>query len=107
MEFVQNLARGMILNGVNQLWVADITFLHLAEEFAFLALVLDTFSRKVVGWALDTHLKASLAIKALSRWPSLIAGPKRGASCCIPIAEFNMLAGPTPNFCIFTGSSRA
>ncbi len=64
-QVVQNLARGMILNGVNQLWVADIIFLHLAEEFAFLAVVLDAFSRKVVGWALDTHLKASLAIEAL------------------------------------------
>ncbi|RWO32510.1 MAG: hypothetical protein E5Y16_28820 [Mesorhizobium sp.] len=55
----------MILNGVNQLWVADITFLHLAEDFAFPAVVLDAFSRKVVGWALDTHLRAGLAIKAL------------------------------------------
>ncbi|TIP39891.1 MAG: IS3 family transposase [Mesorhizobium sp.] len=64
-QVVPNLARGMILNGVNQLWVADITFLHLAEEFAFLAVVLDAFSRKVVGWALDTHLRASLAIEAL------------------------------------------
>ncbi|RWK94370.1 MAG: IS3 family transposase [Mesorhizobium sp.] len=62
---VPNLARGMILNGLDQLWVADITFLHLAEEFAFLAVVLDAFSRKVVGWALDTHLRASLAIEAL------------------------------------------
>ncbi|MEX2697687.1 IS3 family transposase [Rhizobium mongolense] len=64
-QVVPNLARGMILNGVNQLWVADITFLHLAEEFAFLAVVLDAFSRRVVGWALDTHLRASLAIEAL------------------------------------------
>ncbi|WP_352779014.1 hypothetical protein [Mesorhizobium sp. M0174] len=40
-QVVPNLARGMILNGVNQLWIADITFLHLAEEFAFLAVVLD------------------------------------------------------------------
>ncbi|TIP72235.1 MAG: hypothetical protein E5X53_34320 [Mesorhizobium sp.] len=68
----------MILNGVNQLWVADITFLHLAEEFAFLAVVLDAFSRKVVGWALDTHLRASLAIEGLSRWRSLIASPYPG-----------------------------
>ncbi|MCV3211582.1 IS3 family transposase [Mesorhizobium sp. YC-39] len=64
-QVVPNLARVMILNGVNQLWVADITFLHLAEEFAFLAVVLDAYSRKVVGWALDTHLRASLAIEAL------------------------------------------
>ncbi|CDX24816.1 IS3 element protein InsF (fragment) [Mesorhizobium plurifarium] len=64
-QVVPNLARGMILSGVNQLWVADITFLHLAEEFAFLAVVLDAFSRRVIGWALDTHLRASLAIAAL------------------------------------------
>ncbi|MBP2239390.1 transposase InsO family protein [Sinorhizobium kostiense] len=64
---VPNLARGMILNGLNQLWVADVTCLHLAEEFAFraVAVVLDSFSRKVVGWALDTHLRSSLAIEAL------------------------------------------
>ena len=62
---VPNLARGMIVTDVDQLWVADITFLHLAEEFAYLAVVLDAFSRKVVGWALDTHLRASLAIEAL------------------------------------------
>nr|WP_281288615.1 DDE-type integrase/transposase/recombinase [Mesorhizobium intechi] len=62
---VPNLAKGMILNGLDQLWVADITFLHLAEEFAFLAVVLDAFSRKVVGWALDTHLRESLATEAL------------------------------------------
>jgi transposase InsO family protein len=62
---VPNLARGMIVTDVDQRWVADITFLHLAEEFAYLAVVLDAFSRKVVGWALDTHLRASLAIEAL------------------------------------------
>lgn len=62
---VPNLARGMIVTDVDQLWVADITYLHLAEEFAFLAVILDAFSRKVVGWDLDTHLRASLAIDAL------------------------------------------
>jgi transposase InsO family protein len=62
---VPNPARGMELSGLDQLWVADITYLHLAEEFGFLAIVLDAFSRKVVGWALDTHLRAELAIAAL------------------------------------------
>ncbi|QXC52300.1 IS3 family transposase (plasmid) [Agrobacterium salinitolerans] len=62
---VPNLAKGMILNGIDQLWVADITFLRLAKEFAFLAGVLDAFSRKVVEWSLDTHLRASLAIEEL------------------------------------------
>ena len=61
-----NLARGMIPTGVDQLWVADITYIRLQEEFAFLAVVLDAFSRRVVGWALETHLQASLAVAALS-----------------------------------------
>jgi transposase InsO family protein len=62
---VPNLARGMQLTGLDQLWVADITYVRLAETFAYLAVVLDAFSRKVVGWALETHLQASLAIAAL------------------------------------------
>ena len=61
-----NLARGMIPTGVDQLWVADITYIRLQEEFAFLAVVLDALSRRVVGWALETHLQASLAVAALS-----------------------------------------
>ena len=62
---VPNLARGLVPTGVDQLWVADITYVRLAEEFAFLAVVLDAFSRRVVGWALDTHLRADLATAAL------------------------------------------
>ena len=62
---VPNLARGMELTGIDQLWVADITYVHLAEEFAYLAVILDAFSRKVIGWALETHLRAELAIAAL------------------------------------------
>jgi putative transposase len=64
-QIVPNLARGLILTGLDQLWVADITYVHLAEEFAYLAIVLDAFSRKVIGWAMETHLKAELAIAAL------------------------------------------
>lgn len=62
---VPNLARGIELTGLDQLWVADITYVHLAEEFAYLAIILDAFSRKVIGWALETHLRAELAIAAL------------------------------------------
>ena len=62
---VPNLSRGMELTGIDQLWVADITYIHLAEEFAYLAVILDAFSRKVIGWALATHLRAELAIEAL------------------------------------------
>ena len=49
---VPNLARGLEVTGLDQLWVADITYVRLLEEFAFLAIVLDAFSRRVIGWAL-------------------------------------------------------
>jgi putative transposase len=62
---VPNLARGLVLTGLDQLWVADITYVRLAEEFAYLAVLLDAFSRRVIGWALDKHLRASLATAAL------------------------------------------
>lgn len=60
-----NLARHLAPMAVNQLWVADITYIRLAEAFVFLAVVLDAFSRKVVGWAMEDHLRASLALGAL------------------------------------------
>jgi len=56
---VPNLARGMQVSGLDQLWVADITYLRLLEEFAFLAVVIDAFSRRVVGWAVEVHLRAA------------------------------------------------
>jgi transposase InsO family protein len=62
---VPNLARGLIVGDVDQLWVADITYVRLLEQFAYLAIVLDAFSRRVIGWALDDHLEASLAVAAL------------------------------------------
>jgi putative transposase len=65
-QVVPNLARGMAPTGLDQLWVADITYIRLQEEFAYLAVVLDAFSRNVIGWALETHLRASLAIAALT-----------------------------------------
>jgi putative transposase len=60
-----NLTRGLIPTSLDQIWVADITYVRLAEDFVYLAVVLDAFSRKVVGWALADHLEASLAIEAL------------------------------------------
>jgi transposase InsO family protein len=63
---VPNLVRTIALSGIDQLWVADITYVRLSEEFAYLAIMLDAFSRKVVGWALETHLRAELAIAALN-----------------------------------------
>jgi transposase InsO family protein len=60
-----NLARHLAPTTINQLWVADITYVRLAEEFAYLAVLLDAFSRRVIGWALDSHLRADLALAAL------------------------------------------
>ncbi|MDA1101905.1 MAG: IS3 family transposase [Proteobacteria bacterium] len=60
-----NLARRLIPMAVNQLWVADITYVRLSESFAYLAVVLDAYSRRVVGWALAAHLQAILALEAL------------------------------------------
>ena len=60
-----NLARRLIPMTINQLWVADITYVRLDEAFVYLAVILDAFSRKVVGWAMADHLKAGLALEAL------------------------------------------
>jgi transposase InsO family protein len=60
-----NLAARLQLTGIDQLWVADLTFLRLRGEFLFLAVVLDAFSRRVVGWAVDDSLHAALTIAAL------------------------------------------
>ncbi len=62
---VPNLTRGLRPTGVDQIWVADITYVRLGEAFIYLAVVLDAFSRKVIGWALDDHLEARLAVAAL------------------------------------------
>jgi len=60
-----NLARGMVLTGIDQLWVADITYIRLETEFVYLAVVLDAYSRRVIGWALDRTLQDELTIAAL------------------------------------------
>jgi len=62
-----NLAARMQLTGINQLWVADITYIRLQTEFVYLAVVLDRFSRKVVGWALGRSLAAQLTVSALEQ----------------------------------------
>ena len=60
-----NLARRLVPTAINQLWVADITSVRLEEAFVYLAVLLDAFSRKVVGWAMADHLQAGLALEAL------------------------------------------
>jgi len=60
-----NLARGMSPTGINQLWVADITYIRLEREFVYLAVILDAHSRRVIGWALDRTLEDELTMEAL------------------------------------------
>jgi putative transposase len=80
-----NLAAQRELTGIDQLWVADITYIRLETEFVYLAVVLDAFSRRVIGWALDRSLEDDLAIAALrmalrsrSPAPGLIHHSDRG-----------------------------
>jgi transposase InsO family protein len=61
-----NLAGRMKVTGTDQLWVADITYIRLNREFVYLAVVLDRFSRRVVGWALDRTLSSRLPLAALT-----------------------------------------
>lgn len=71
----RNLTRDFVPTAKNQLWVADITYIRLAEEFVYLAVVLDAYSRLVIGWALERTLESSLTLSALQ-----MALSKRGAS---------------------------
>jgi len=84
-EVYLNLAARVKLTGINQLWLADITYIRLQKEFVYLAVILDAFSRKVVGWALDKSLAASLpktalemAIAARQPGPGLVHHSDRG-----------------------------
>jgi transposase InsO family protein len=60
-----NLAPGMILTAPDQLWRADITYIRLRDEFVFLAVILDAYSRRVIGWALDRTMEDELTLTAL------------------------------------------
>ena len=76
-----NLARQMVLTGIDQLWRADITYIRLREEFVFLAVVLDAYSRRVIGWALDRTLEDELTLTALRMALSRrVVGAGAGAS---------------------------
>jgi putative transposase len=70
-----NLAARMTVTGINQLWVADITYIRLRVEFVFLAVVIDRYSRKAIGWALSRSLTATVAVTALRRAVALRQPP--------------------------------
>lgn len=65
LEVAVNLAPRLDLTGINQLWVADITYIQLRREFVYLAVVVDGFSRRVVGWALSRSLSSRFTVAAL------------------------------------------
>ena len=84
-----NLAETMPLSGLNQLWIADITYVRLREDFLYLAIVLDAFSRRALGWELGENLRAELALRALDRAladrpvrPGIVHHSDRGVQYC-------------------------
>ena len=100
-----NLARRMNVTGINQLWVSDITYIRLAGEFVYLAVVLDVYSRKVVGWELGRSLAASLAVSALRQAiaqrqppPGLVHHSDRGLQyCCLEYVQLLESHGIVPS----------
>jgi transposase InsO family protein len=62
-----NLAGEMVLTGIDQLWVADITYIRLESEFVYLAMVIDAYSRRVIGWALERTVEDDLPLAALRK----------------------------------------
>jgi putative transposase len=85
LEVYLNLASRMKLTGINQLWVADITYIRLHQEWVYLAVILDAF------WELERNLTARLPMAALER--AIVDRSRRPASCTIPIMEFSMRRG--------------
>jgi transposase InsO family protein len=61
-----NLTSDMLVTGINQLWAADITYIRLVREFVYLAVIIDVFSRKCIGWKLGRDIDAKLALAALN-----------------------------------------
>jgi len=96
---VPNLVRGLVPSAPDQIWVADITYVHLAKTFAYLAVILDAFSRKAVGWAFEDTLDASLAIAALEK---AIAARKPAPGSLIHRSDRGVRTRPSPA----TGRSR-
>ena len=84
-----NLAARVALSGINQLWVADITYVRLRETFLYLAMVMDAYSRRIIGWELGEDLRAELALGALNRAladrsvePGIVHHSDRGVQYC-------------------------
>ena len=81
--------------GPDRLWVADITYVPTWAGFLYLAIVLDVWSRRIVGWAMETHLRTELVLAALGHGVDANAGPRR--SCITRIAGASTPATPSAN----------
>jgi transposase InsO family protein len=105
LEVYLNVAGRMELTGINQLWVADITYIRLRSEFVFLAVILDRFSRRVVGWSVDRNLTARLTIAPLEQAieqrqppPGLVHHSDRGLQYAAqPYVDILLRHGMTPS----------
>ena len=100
-----NLVPKLVLTGMNQLWVADITYIRLRWEFIYLALILDVFSRRSVGWQLGRRLDTELALAALQM--ALARRQVQPDWCIILTAGCSMLPTPTPSGCNSMGFASA
>lgn len=60
-----NIYQQVTITGVDQVWMGDITYIRVQREFVYLAVILDAYSRSIVGWALSRHIDATLACAAL------------------------------------------
>ena len=85
-----NLVEGLVVTSIDQLWVADITYIRLQVEFVYLAVLLDAFSRRRLGWALRCEAWKRLWRWKLCTWRCGVAGRNRGW-CITPIAACNTL----------------
>jgi putative transposase len=92
-----NLARGLVLSNINQLWVSDITYIRLRREFVYLAVILDAYSRRCIGWALSRYIDTQLTLKALHM--ALANGTVPPGLVHHPIAACNMRLQITSPFC--------
>jgi len=72
-----NHIKGMVIDGVNQVWTADITYIRINNGFVYLAVILDLFSRKVIGYAISKRIDGQLAVDAL-RMAIMRREPPRG-----------------------------
>ena len=87
----------------NQKWAGDITYIWTREGWVYLAVIIDLFARRVIGWAISNRMKQDLAIRARETW-LLPCAARHQAVFTTLIAARNTAPMTTRNFCAKTGS---